>query len=189
MKQYKILLLGLAILFSVQTGWAQSDKPSKKEQRKIERAERKRLKEEARLRQQEMLIDLVEDKTYVLEANTLSNTYRQFQVSPTTNFVKVQGNRVVIQTGNSFSMGYNGLGGITLNGTINNYKYIEEKNGATVFIQFYDPVLGHSTLNLNVQSNGQARAMVIGNWGRRAIFQGQFVALEDARIFKGRSII
>ena len=186
MKHYKILLLSLALLFATQTAWAQT---TKKEQRKIERAEKKRLKEEARLRKQEMMLDLVKDQTYVLEANTLRGRYHQIQVNPSTNFVQVRGNQVIIQTANDFRVGYNGLGGITINGTIRDYRIFEEKNGLRVFIQFTDPVLGLSSLSLNIQNSGLAEAMVQGNWGSRAIFQGQFLSPEDSRVFKGQSII
>ena len=187
MNTYKILLLSFVFFVSFQTGWAQTDK---KEQRKIERAEKKRLKEENKKKAQELVLDLVEDRTFVLEASTLAGRYgQQYIVSPSTNFVKVEGNQVIIQTSNSFGFGYNGLGGITINGNITDYQISKGKNGVSVFIQFTDPILGHSSLYLNVQENGISRATVSGNWGARATFQGQFVALEDARVFRGRSII
>ncbi len=186
MKIYKILLLVLVLLFTIQTGWAQSDR---KEQRKIERAEKKRLKEEERIKNQELVLALMKDRAYVLEATTLMGRNRQVRVSPSTNFVKIEGNQVVVQTANDFSVGYNGLGGITINGTIRDYQIREEKNGVAVYIQFSDPVLGHSILNLNVHGNGNASATVLGNWGGRATFQGELVPLEEARVYKGQPII
>lgn len=186
MKVYRILFLALTLLLSIQTTWAQSDI---QDQRKIEKAERKRLKEEERQKSREMAMALVKEKAYVLEATTLAGRYRQYQVSPSTNFVKVEGDQIIIQTGDDFRMGYNGLGGITIHGTIGDYEISEGKNGATVNIRFSDPVLGHSTLNMSIQGNGQARATVLGNWGGRATFHGQLVPLEDARVYKGQSII
>ena len=186
MKTYRFLILALLFVFSFQTGLAQT---SNKDQRKIERAEKKRLKEEDRKKNQELLINLVKDQSFVLEATTLSGRYNQQQVTPSTNFVKIEGNRITIQTANNFSFGYNGLGGITLNGTINDYIVNEGKNGVSVFIKFSDPVLGLSTLNLDVQTSGLGRATILGNWGGRATFQGEVVALEEARVFEGRPII
>ncbi|AHM63409.1 hypothetical protein D770_25830 [Flammeovirgaceae bacterium 311] len=187
MKIYKILLLGLALLFAAQTGWAQT---SKREQRKIEKAEKQRLKEEERQRNRDMVLNLVKDQTYVLEATTLAGRYGQlFPASPTTNFIKVEGDQIIIQTANNVGIGYNGLGGITISGNIREYQVNQDKGGASVFIRFYDPLLGLSTLNLSVQESGYARATVLGNWGGRVTFQGQFVALEESRVFKGRTII
>ncbi|WP_224997187.1 DUF4251 domain-containing protein [Cesiribacter sp. SM1] len=187
MKIFKIVLLGLALVFAAQAGWAQT---SSREQKKIEKAERKRLKEEEERKNHELLVSLVKDQTYVLEATTLAGRYGyQYQVSPNTNFIMVEGDQVIVQTANNHGVGYNGLGGITINGTIRDYEVHNEKNGVSVMIRFQDPVLGLSTLNLSVQANGYARATVLGNWGARATFQGQFSDLEESRIFKGRPII
>ena len=192
MNPLKIFILLAFFLFSVDASMAQSDILSKKEQRKLERAEKKRLKKEERKRNHEEVVSLVKDQTFVLEANTLYSRYMTpFFVTPTTNFVKIEGGQITLQTANDFSFGYNGLGGVTINGTILDYQVkVSEKNGGTsVLIQFSSPVIGHSTLNLNVQADGNARAMLVDNWGRRVTFQGQFVALEDSRVFKGRPLI
>lgn len=185
MKIYRVLLIGFIFFFGVQTTWAQS---GKREQRKIERAEKKRLKEEERRKSQELLMDLVKDQSFVLEASTLTGRYNQRMVNPSTNFVKVEGNQVLVQTAFNAGMGYNGLGGVTVRGTIKDYQVTERKGGVTVFIQFSDPVLGLSSLNLNLQSNGNATALV-SNWGNRATFQGQVVPAELARVYRGLPLI
>lgn len=186
MKAYKILFLVLVLILSAQTTWAQSDL---QDQRKIEKAEKKRLKEEERQKSQELAMALAKEKAYVLEATTLTGRYRQYQVSPSTNFVKIEGDQIVVQTADNFRIGYNGLGGVTINGTIHDYEVTESKNGVMVNIRFSDPVLGHSTLNMSIYGNGQARATVLGNWGGRATFHGQLISLEEARVYKGQSII
>ena len=192
MNPFKIILLAVFFLFSVDASVAQTERSDRKEQRKLERAEKKRLKEEERQRNKEKVAALVQDQSFVLEANTIYGRYMTpYHVVPTTNFVKIEGNQVVIQTANNFGLGYNGLGGITINGTILDYqvKTSEKRGGASVFIKFTSPVLGHSVLNLNVQKDGSARAMVVDNWGGRFSFQGQFLSPEESTIFKGRSII
>lgn len=188
MNPFKIFLLLGVFLFSVESSMAQI---SKKEQRRIERAEKKMLKEEEQRRKQELVEEVVTDQSFVIEAYTLFGRYNnRYEVSPNTNFVKIEGDRVVVQTANNFNFGYNGLGGITINGKILDYKVISKNDkNISVLIQFSDPVLGHSSLNLNIQGNGFARAMVVSNWGGRVTFQGQMVPLEDSRIFQGRTII
>lgn len=189
MNPFKIILLIGVFLFSVEAGMAQSEK---KEQRKIERAEKKRLKEEARKQNLEQLQALVEDQTYVLESNAIfGRNMNRYEVSPNTNFVKIEGDQLTVQTASNFHFGYNGLGGITINGSIQEYKIYSAKknNSISVLIQFTSPVLGHSSLTLDIQPNGTARAMVRDNWGGRVTFQGQMVDLENSRVFKGMSII
>lgn len=187
MKIHKILLICLGLLLSIQTSWAQT---GKREQRKIERAEKKRLKAEERQKKHEWVLGLIQEKSYVLEATRLSGRYgEQYQVNPSTNFVKIEGDQIIVQTANNHSIGYNGLGGITINGTIQDYSIADAKNGVSIMIRFSDPVMGMSTLNLDVQESGNAQARVVGGWGGRVVFQGQVVALEESRVFKGRTII
>lgn len=188
MKPIKILLLVMAFFFSFDSVMAQSDK---KEQRKMERAERKIQKAEEKKRKQEFVLELVKDQNFVIEANTVSGRYvSRFAVHPGTNFVKIEGDRVTVQTANNWGFGYNGLGGITINGNIKDYKVItNKKNNTSVLIEFTSPLFGLSTLNLHFQESGFASAMMVDNWGRRVTFQGQFFPLEDSRIFEGRPII
>lgn len=189
MNPFKIFLLLGVFLFTVETGMAQSDK---KEQRKIERAEKKRLKKEERARKQEKLVSMVQDQTLVLEATTIFGRYMdRYEVMPNTNFVKIEGDRVTIQTANNFHVGYNGLGGITINGTIRDYlvKTSKDNSSVSVVIQFTSPVMGHSTLNLNLQPGGLSTAMVVDSRGGRATFQGQVFDLEDSRVYEGMSIM
>jgi hypothetical protein len=189
MKILKILLVVFISLFYTGTAMAQSDK---KEQRKIERAEKKRLKEEVRKKNLEQLQALVEDQTYVLESTSIfGRNMNRYEVSPNTNFVKIEGDQLTVQTASIFHFGYNGLGGITINGNIQEYKIYRAKknNSISVLIQFTSPVLGHSSLSFDIQPNGTARAMLRDNWGGRVTFQGQMVDLESSRVFKGMSII
>lgn len=189
MKIYKTLLLAFVLLFSVDAAVAQT---SGKEQRKIERAEKKRLKEEARKKEHESLMSMVQDQAFVLEAYTLTGrNMNRYQVAPNTNFVSVEGDRLTVQTANGFNFGYNGLGGITINGTITDYKVLPSKNNKSisVLIQFTSPLVGQSVLNLNINSGGNSSAFVRDNWGGRVTFQGQIVELEESGVFEGQSII
>lgn len=167
---------------------AQTDK---KEQRKTERAEKKRRKEEVRQERMSLIKELTEDRSFVLEAHSVSGRRGvSFQVSPVTNFVMIEGNQVVLQTGNNFGFGYNGVGGITLEGTIKDYEVISKrKNSISVLLHFSEPVFGHSSLNIDIHENGVASARMIGSQGSRINFQGQFVPLESSRVFEGRPVI
>ncbi len=191
MNLYIIILFAFALFTFVPEGMAQTGRLENKEQRKTERAERKREKEKELKRRHEVLKDLVQEQKFVLEASTIFGRYMHpYQVQPNTNFVKVDGERVTVQTSNNHSFGYNGLGGITLHGIISDYKVISKKgNGVSVLINFTNPAIGYSTLNLDLSTGGAARALFIDNWGRRITFQGQLDGLESTRVFEGTPII
>lgn len=188
MNRFKILLIIMVFFFSVDASMAQTDR---KEQRKTERAEKKRLKEEARQERMSLIKEITEERSFVLEAHSISGRRGMtYQVSPVTNFVMVEGNQVVIQTGNNFGFGYNGVGGITVQGDIKDYEIISrKKNSVSVLLHFSEPVFGHSSLNIDISENGFATARMIGNWGSRINFSGQFVPLENSRVFEGRPVI
>src|SRR5690606_30415412 len=131
MKHFRILILLVMFLFSVDAAWAQSGRAERKEQRKLEKAEKKRLKEEERKQNREEVFSLIQDQTVVLEANTVYGRYMTpYHVTPTTNFIIIEGDQLTLQTASNYGFGYNGLGGITVNGTIQEYQLsTSEKNG------------------------------------------------------------
>lgn len=58
---------------------------------------------------------MVHDQDFVLEAYTLfgrNNT--KIDVSPNTNFIKIYGDRLTVQTGNNFVLSFNCLGGVII---------------------------------------------------------------------------
>ncbi|CAN5553068.1 DUF4251 domain-containing protein [soil metagenome] len=188
MKRLIIYILVLIFIFSAGIGMAQA---GEKEDRKVKRAEKMRLKEEEANLNQEKFLSLVNDQDFVLETYALFGRYNsRIGVSPNTNFISIHGDQLTLQTGNGITHGYNGVGGITINGRITNYKVKTSKNNKnlSVMVQYTSPALGHSTLNLNIQSNGSARAFVTDNWGGRATFQGEIVSPENARIYKGLAL-
>lgn len=158
----------------------------------MERMERKRLKQEETDKRLNALLSLVKNKTFVMEASTLRGKYSySHQVSPNTNFIKIEKDEVTVQTAGGFNPGYNGLGGITLNGKITDYEILsdESETNISVLVHFTSSVLGASTLNLNIQPEGFASANITNNWGTRASFHGKVFGLEDNQVFEGMSIM
>lgn len=158
----------------------------------MERMERKRLKQEENDKRLKALLSLVKNKAFVMEASTLRGKYSySHQVSPNTNFIKIENDEVTVQTAGGFNPGYNGLGGITLNGKITDYEILsdEGETNISVLVYFTTPVLGASTLNLNIQPEGFANANITTNWGGRASFHGRVFGLEDNQVYEGMSIM
>lgn len=138
-----------------------------------------------------LIKELTEDRSFVLEAHSISGRrVVSCQVSPVTDFVMVEGNQVVFQTGNNFGFGYNGLGGITIQGEIKDYEIISgKKNSISFLLHFSESVFGHSSLNIDINESGFATARMIGLHRSRINFQGQFVPMENSLVFEGRPVI
>lgn len=191
MKHIKILMLAALIFITAGPLTAQS-KVDKKAQMKLEKAERK--KEEAKQRQEnkKAILSMINDRDYVIEANTLYGKYHsRYNVTPSINFVKIEGDKVIIQSGSNVGPGYNGLGGITIEGNITSYKVLETKKDKPVQViaQFSSIALGHSTLSISIDTNGYAKAIVNGAFGQKATFAGDFRHADQSRVFKGMSLL
>lgn len=161
--------------------------------------ERAKLREERRAEQEridslnyEIAKQAINEKKYVLEADRIffkrgETTY----VTPTTNFVSVDNNEATVQLAfNGPYSGPNGLGGITVDSTVTNYKYKENKKG-NIFISMNVMGTGISaqvTISLS-RGNNQATVTVTPNFNSNRIsLQGIIVPKEQSRVFKGTAL-
>jgi hypothetical protein len=133
---------------------------------------------------------LFENQQYVLEANTVySKKGRSFRMNSTINFVKIDKDNSIIQLGFNQIQGWNGVGGITLEGNVRNYKVIKGDGTKLPSVQFdMNGTLGWATVRIDVNTSGQARATVNGNFGDRVSFSGPIKELSESNIYKGMSI-
>ncbi len=161
-------------------------------EKKLSRAEKKaarKAKEEAQI--QEMLA-LLQSKHWVLEANTLYNRQNQaFQINPTLNFVGVNGDNGAIQLSLGNVMGWNGVGGVTLDGQILDYQVQAGKNNQApqVTMRFRGNAgVGSARIVITVNASGQATAKYTGDQGQRITFAGQLVSLANSSVYKGQSL-
>ncbi len=122
-----LIVLGL-VGFSVNSN-SQDPKPDKKARKEAKRAE-----SEANFR---VLDSLLYMGQYVLEANYLQNKYGdRVLVSSNLNFIRVDGPRGVLQTGSDQRFGSNGVGGVTAEGTIGNYKITRNLKNLSCTVTF-----------------------------------------------------
>lgn len=189
MKNIHLIITSIIIIFFVNTANAQS-REERREARKQERMEKKRLQAEALERGKEIALDLAQNRTLVLEADALYDRYMNRYNMVANSFIMFDGDRVVIQTASPGYIGYNGLGGITLNGRLTDYE-VSEGNGdkpVRISAQVSTTALGHGTLNMTISGDGNARATFRDNWGNRVTFSGQVNSLDDSVIYEGMSI-
>lgn len=189
----KLIILILMAVFTVQINTAVAqDKLSKKELRKIEKAEKKQQKKEQQKKNKAANLQVIKDQSFAIEANTIQGrSLYTYQVNPNINFIKVEGENFVLQTANNFAVGYNGLGGITIVGKIADFKVIEGKEGKAIHIsaQVNSAVLGNSTVFMTISGNGNSTARLTDNWGNRIVFNGDMYPLENSNIYQGQSLL
>lgn len=191
MKKLIILILMAVFTIQINTAVAQ-DKLSKKELRKIEKAKKKQQKKEQQKKNKAANLQVIKDQSFAIEANTIQGrSLYTYQVNPNINFIKVEGENFVLQTANSFAVGYNGLGGITIVGKIADFKVIEGKEGKAIHIsaQVNSAVLGNSTVFMTISGNGNSTARLTDNWGNRIVFNGDMYPLENSNIYQGQSLL
>lgn len=132
------------------------------------------------------------DKGFTLEADKVEFKYGQTAfVNSNTNFVSVNGDNAVVQVAfNVPALGPNGLGGITLEGIISNYKVNKDKKG-NIDISMNVTGTGISarlTISLFAESN-RASVTILPNFNsNRITLVGVIVPSHMSKVFKGSSI-
>ena len=135
--------------------------------------------------------ELFEQKSFVIEANTVySKKGRSFQMNSSINFVKLNEGTGVLQLAFNQIVGWNGVGGITLDGKVRNYKINKGDGSKMPSVQFdMNGTLGWGTVRISVNSSGNARATVDGGTsGDRITFSGQLVPLKESGTYQGQTL-
>ena len=134
----------------------------------------------------------LKNQDFVLEAEsvTFRNGATVF-VNSTTNFISVKGNRAVVQISPSnMASGPNGVGGVTVDGTISGQQIRTGKNGQ---ITLSMSVMG---IGINAQveiymypGSNQASATVYPNFNSNTVWlSGTLVPYENSSVFEGMSL-
>jgi hypothetical protein len=164
---------------------------NEKEIKALEKEKRKAEKREQEEADKKMVDNMLENKRFVLEANYLSgSTGSRVPVNSTLNFIVIDSTKAIIQLANGWGMGYNGLGGITVNGSITKYNLIkkEGKRGTSYTLTVYImSSLGMYDLQFWISQSGNADATISGNTYGRLNYSGQLVPIKLSRTFKGSS--
>lgn len=135
--------------------------------------------------------EIFEEKSFVLEANTVySKKGRSFQMNSSINFVKLEEGVGVVQLAFDQLVGWNGVGGITLDGKVRNYKVNKGDGTKMPSVQFdMNGTLGWATVRINVNSSGIARADVdAGMSGDRISFSGPLKPLKESSVYQGTTL-
>ena len=158
---------------------------------KLDRRERKEVREAQRASNFYILDSLLNARSFVLVADYLQNQYGDMIPVPSMiNFIRITGPTAVIQTGSNFSMGYNGVGGVTAEGSISNWEVFKDAKRFTHRIRFsIISQIGHYDVSMIVSSDNRASATVSGMWRGRLTWDGHLETVGNSRVFKGQNTI
>lgn len=134
----------------------------------------------------------LQNQDFVLEAESV--TFRNGStvfVNSSTNFISVKGNKAVVQISPSnYASGPNGVGGVTVDGTISGQQIRTGKDGQ---ITLSMNVMG---IGINAQveiymypGSSQASATVYPNFNSNTVWlSGKLVPYENSNVFEGMSL-
>jgi hypothetical protein len=134
----------------------------------------------------------LQNQDFVLEAEsvTFKNGSTVF-VNSSTNFISVKGNRAVVQISPSnFASGPNGLGGVTVEGSISGQQYMVGKKGLATY-SFNVMGVG---INAQIEvymtpGTNQASATIYPNFNSNTVWvQGNIVPYNNSNVIEGSSL-
>ena len=137
-------------------------------------------------------IAAIRNKDFVLEADnvTFRNGNTVF-VNSTTNFISVKGNRAVVQISPSnFASGPNGVGGVTVDGSISGYQVSTDKKGR-INLSFNVSGIGISAqIELFiVPGSSYAQATIYPNFNSNTVWvEGNVVPYQNSNVIEGSSL-
>jgi Na+-transporting methylmalonyl-CoA/oxaloacetate decarboxylase gamma subunit len=165
---------------------------SKQEIKKLQKEQKKAEKAAEEERMAEVTSFMVHQQQFVLEADYLSDKYGQrVPVTPTINFVLVDSVTGTVQFGSAEAIGYNGVGGVTVDGRVTKYEYsvIGKKEDSYSIRLILMSSIGTYDITLMVNSQGYADASIRGNWSGQLNYHGKLVPLTLSRVYKGTPIL
>lgn len=134
----------------------------------------------------------LKNRDFVLEASSITfKSGATEYVNPSTNFISVKGNRAVVQISpNPYVAGPNGVGGVTVDGSVSDFKVITDARGKTTVS------MNVTGIGINAQveiymcpDSDKASATVYPNFNSNTVWlQGNIVPYENSNVFEGNSL-
>ncbi len=186
MKQ--ILILSLALFMAIPV-FTQAQELSRKELKALQ----KQLKQEQQAEQAAPQLAITElmvvNQKFVLEADRLRDKRgNTVNVSSMINFIACDSVNGVIQIGSNSYVGMNGVGGITVEGPISNYKYELNEKSLTYSVSYnVRSPSGTYDVRMTVFGEGRADATISSNWPGRLNYSGYLVSPIASKVYKGTS--
>jgi Domain of unknown function (DUF4251) len=183
-----LVMFFLPVLLYSQSEQQTIDKNAQKELRKEKRKADKKAAEDSI---KQVVTYMVENHRFVLEADYVAGkSGARVPVNSTINFITVDSLKAVIQLASGRGDGSNGIGGITVDGSVSRYELskIENKKGLSYTITLYvNTLLGTYDIVLWVSQNGNTSATIHGTSAGSLSYSGTIVPLELSNVYKAHS--
>jgi hypothetical protein len=180
---YKMAILLLILMLDPSNGYSQFTNDTK-----LTRQEKKEARQMELYANFAAIDTLLQRQKFVVEADFLQNNYgNQVAVTSSLNFIKVDSPNVVLQTGSNFSSGYNGVGGVTAEGSISNWQVTKDTKHLNYTIRFSTVTnIGTYDVLLRIGADATAMATITGFSRGSLTYRGNMVAIYNSRVFKGQ---
>lgn len=177
------LFLTIGILGIVLNGYSQD--------RKEKKMDRKEMRKSALMANFHILDSLINAKSFVIEADFLQNSFgERVHVPSTINFIRVNNPKCTLQTGSNFRYGYNGVGGVTAEGSMGNWKVDKNFKNLSYTVHFsVTTQIGSYDVFLLLSSDAHATATITGLTPGRLTWDGRIVTVNNSKVFKGQNTI
>ena len=174
MKTLKISLVCLLMTLGFFGISENSNSQSKKELRKVQST------------QNYFLMDSVlNSRKFVFNVDFITemyDTYRNKNANSAINFIEVDGDKGVFQTGHNSGMGDNGVGGFTAEGKITSWNLFQDSKNLNHTLTFaFFTLRGTFSITMYVTSGNHATALIGGD-----MWIGHLASLDNSGIYKGR---
>ena len=194
MKKIAYILNMVLVLVFLSTGmvYSQNSRISRKEKRRLEHLRKKKDHKKDLSISKQYYSNLLKKKYFVFTADFAVNDEGvSFVTNPQINFISVIGDSVTFQFGRIGRMGWNGVGGITAHGTVNEYKFNpgSKKGGMIVTSSaiMNGPALPPS-FTLYVSDDGTAQLVLQTGRGEMVTLTGRIYAPQNSGVFEGESM-
>ncbi len=180
-KNIALAFLVTGLILTTYFGYGQVVKLTKEQKKEIRKKEL-----EARYAS---LDSLLASRRFVLAADFLNGrTGERVIVNPSLNFVKVNGETGILQIGSNSGIGYNGLGGVTAEGSIAAWVLEKNDKNHTFSVRFnLSSAIGHYDVLMIVSASNNTSATITGLSAGSLTWTGHLESLDKSRVFKGQT--
>lgn len=178
-----ILLCGFFYISSIFAQNKANSQMTKEEKKAIEKSEQQALFSAAE--------QAIQNRSFVMEADKIEFKRGNFAyVSPTTNFVSLEGDYAMVQLSfNNGRSGANGIGGITVDGKASNVEIKTDKKGNVRLKMNVSGKAISAVVEIKLQKgSNKAYAFVYPNFnGENISFSGTLLPSRESSVFKART--
>lgn len=180
MKKIALLIFAFGILFSVQAQEATNTK-------KLSRKEKKELRKKEEEKTKQHISQIVESRQFVFEASQIIDRNGNiYPANSNINFIIVDSNKVIFQLGSAARIGLNGVGGVTIEGSISRFDIKRnEKNGYYYITMKVDSKLGFYDMQMDISPLGNSGAKITVAKGGKIGYSGEIRSFKDSSIYQG----